>query len=459
MITSKVHPLKFFIKTYGCQMNEQDSLQMKGLLTRMGFESTTDPFAAGLILLSTCSIRQKAVHKVYSELGKLRLLAEENPDLIVGVSGCVAQQEKEKFFKRYPYLDLVFGPDAIRSLPKMVGQVLEQKKKRNPQHILNTRFNPRQDFEFVNLVVDDEENRVKAFVNIQKGCDNVCAFCIVPHVRGAEVSRPSGQILEEVKALVEMGVKDITLLGQNVNSYGLKHSSEIRFAELINHICAETKIQRLRFTTSHPKDVGDDLIACFAKWEQLCPHFHLPVQSGSNKILQAMRRQYTREDYLSIARRLRKVRPFIALTTDFIVGFPGETTDDFTATLNLLGEVQFDTCYAFNYSPRPHTSALHLGDDVLPAVKKERLRVLLDLQNEIARAKNTKKVGGYEEVLVEKADDAGALWTGRTGQNKIVHLKDLSANKKDLTGQLVDVHIVKANPNSLLGEYNDGSIH
>lgn len=434
---------------------------MKGLLSRIGYKSTEDPFSADFIMLVTCSIREKAVDKVYSELGRIRPFIEENPNLIVGVSGCVAQQEKQNLIKRFPFVDMVFGPDAISELPQMVEKIQSHKQQGIPTHLLNTKFHSRQNFEFVNLLYEGEENRVKAYVNIQKGCDNVCSFCIVPYVRGAEVSRPSAAIIREVQALEEMGVKDVTLLGQNVNSYGLKNSQELSFAELLEAIAKNTNIPRIRFTTSHPKDVGDDLIDKFKNISQLAPHFHLPVQSGSDRILNAMKRQYTVGDYLTIIRKLQKVRPELVFTTDVIVGFPGETEDDFTETLKLLDEVQFDMTYSFIYSPRPKTKAAQLVDNVEVKTKKERLNVLIERQRKISAQKNLSYLGSAQEVLVENFDGVSNNWTGRTPTNKVVHFKvesvvsgESETGRKDLTGTMVPIKITKTHPHSLLGEYH-----
>lgn len=445
---------KAFIKTYGCQMNEQDSLHMRGLLRQMGYGWASDPMDADLILYSTCSIREKAVHKVYSDLGRVRPLVEADPSRIVGLAGCVAQQEKERLFQRFPFLDLVFGPDAIRQLPQMVGEVEARKQQNQSTRVLATRFNQRDDFEFINLIDRAGENPFKAFVNIQKGCDNVCSFCIVPHVRGPEVSRPHQDILREVTELVALGVQDVTLLGQNVNSYGWKTPGEPSFANLLRLIACETGIERLRFTTSHPQDVGDDLVNCFHDLPNLCSNFHLPVQSGSDRILTQMRRYYSIAHYLEIVRQLRAAHPEIALTTDFIVGFPGETEADFQLTLDLLKEVRFDTSFSFLYSPRPKTSAIHLKDDVPQAVKSERLQRLQRLQQQISGEVNCALEGKREVVMVDAMDDSGLNWIGRTSSNKIVHIRS-RPQYGNLLGKLIPVKIMKGNPNSLIGDYDE----
>lgn len=438
---------KAYIKTYGCQMNEQDSAQMTALLRQAGFSRTDEPHEADLILLNTCSIREKAVHKVYSDLGRFRPFKEDNPNLILGVAGCVAEQEKENLTKRFPILDLVFGPDHVRHLPQMLNDVYKERRGQE-NVILRTGFDRRQDFEFVNVLPPADETPVKAFVNIQKGCDNVCSFCIVPFVRGREVSRPHGEIIDEVKALVDRGVKEVMLLGQNVNSYGLKTTGGLTFARLLNEIASKTKLQRLRFTTSHPKDVGDDLITEFAENPILMPQFHLPVQSGNDHILDLMKRQYTRASYLSIIERLKKRVPHIRFSTDIIVGFPTETEKEFADTLSLINEVGYDQIFSFVYSSRPYTKAAHLVDDVPKAVKDERLQRLMALDREILRARSNTEVGSVQEVLIEECDEDNNLYPlmGRTRAAKIVHFVGMAK-----PGDVVSVKITEANPYSLYG--------
>ncbi|MCP5464986.1 MAG: tRNA (N6-isopentenyl adenosine(37)-C2)-methylthiotransferase MiaB [Deltaproteobacteria bacterium] len=446
---------KAYIKTFGCQMNEQDSAQMLSLLSQAGYEKTVDPFDAGLVLLNTCSIREKAVHKLYSDLGRLRPLKDEDPDLVIAVAGCVAEQEKAKLQQRFPYLDLVFGPDHIRHLPQMLSEVKEERRKgqegeAKAKRVLRTGFEKRQDFEFVNVLPKEEETPAKAFVNIQKGCDNICSFCIVPFVRGREVSRPHQEIIDEINGLVERGVQEVMLLGQNVNSYGLKNTGDITFAELLQEVADKTKLKRLRFTTSHPKDVKDDLIDQFANNPILLPQFHLPFQSGSDRILKLMRRQYTREQYMHIVNELKRRVPDIRFSTDIIVGFPTETDDDFEQTLTLMKEVGFDSSFSFIYSPRPYTSAVKIEDDVPQKVKAKRLQVLQDLDREICFEKNKAEVGRVEDVLIEDIyEQSENTLKGRTPHNKIVHF---DAPGRTI-GQIVPVKITKANPYSLFGEF------
>lgn len=435
---------RVYIQTFGCQMNEQDSRQMYGLFAAKGFERAGDVHNADLILLNTCSIREKAEHKIYSELGRLRPLKEDNPRLIVGVAGCVAEQEKEKLKNRFPFLDLIFGPDHIRHLPQMVDKITGQ---HHQETLVHTGFDARQDFEFVNVLPAHEESPVKAFVNIQKGCDNICSFCIVPFVRGREVSRPYAEIIAEIECLVDLGVKEVTLLGQNVNSYGLKNTGGITFAGLLALIAKKTRLKRLRFTTSHPKDVGDELIDEFANNPILAPHFHLPVQSGNDRILQLMRRGYTREKYMKIVERLHNLCPGLSLSTDIIVGFPTETEGEFLDTLKLMREVGFAQSFSFVYSPRPHTKAGLLADDVPLAVKQERLQRLQALDRKITLQKNTELVGTLQEVLVELTQGEDPLHMGRTGTNRIVHF----TGEGFKPGEMASVRVDKANPHSLYG--------
>ncbi len=450
MDTPTDNPKKAFIRTYGCQMNEQDSSQMQALLGEAGYGRAVDPFEADLILLNTCSIREKAVHKIYSELGRIRPLKEHNPNLIVGIAGCVAEQEKGNLSSRFPFLDLVFGPDHIRHLPKMVGEV--ESRREAPQKtktLLQTGFDLRRDFQFVNVLPADGETPVKAFVNIQKGCDNICSFCIVPFVRGREVSRSHDDILHEINTLVDRGVKEVTLLGQNVNSYGLKNAGFKTFAELLELIAAKTPLKRLRFTTSHPKDVKSDLVAQFRDNPILETNFHLPVQSGSSRVLKDMRRQYTREDYLQIVDELKTAVPDLRLSTDIIVGFPGETEADFAQTMSLIEAVRFDSQFSFVYSPRPYTKAADLPDDVAYDVKLNRLKHLQARCRDIAVEQNVLDVGKTLEVLVESVDgEANDEIQARTRHNKIVHFKSATAK----AGDFVNVKITQANAHSLLAE-------
>lgn len=443
---------KAYIKTYGCQMNEQDSSQMQVLLGQMGFGKAFDPYEADLLLINTCSIREKAAHKIYSELGRIRHIKEDRPHMIVGIAGCVAEQEKKNLSSRFPFLDLVFGPDHIRHLPEMVEGVLKKRNvKSEEKHKteIRTGFNLRKDFKFVNVLPDDEEHPVKAFVNIQKGCDNICSFCIVPFVRGREVSRPHEDIISEIQQLVEKGVKEVTLLGQNVNSYGLKNTGGITFANLLEEIANKTDLKRLRFTTSHPKDVKEDLIIQYRDNPILVPHFHLPVQAGNTRVLDVMKRQYSREEYLDIVQQLKETVPEIRFSTDIIVGFPSETEAEFEETLTLCEEVRYDSSFSFVYSPRPYTKAIKLQDDVPYKDKLVRLKRLQDLCNEIGKEQHEKDIGTMQEVLIEmKDEEMPHKFKGRTATNKIVHF-----NSGDYqAGDIVQLKITQAGSHCLFAE-------
>lgn len=436
-----------YIKTYGCQMNEQDSFQMQVLLGKAGFGCGRDEFDADLILINTCNIRDKVVHKVYSDLGRLKTLKEDNPGLVVGVAGCVSATEKDNLQRRFPFVDLIFGPDQVGEVADLVAQAV---RRGTSKAVVRSDFNLRQDYKFVNVLPDAEETPVKAFVNIQKGCDNICAFCIVPFVRGREVSRPYQEVLDEINALVERGVREVTLLGQNVNSYGLKGAGGVSFARLLEMIAARTGVRRIRFTSSHPKDVGDDLVEQFAQNPVVAPSFHLPVQSGSTRVLAAMRRQYSRDDYLEIIDKLRSRCPGMRFSTDIIVGFPGETREDFEQTLSLMREVNYDFCFSFLYSPRPRTQALKLGDTVPEGEKLARLAELQALERDMALTRNRTLIGTEQEVLVEGRDDRAVehRYLGRTAHNKIVHF-----NVGDFClGDFATVRIAAANTRSLIGE-------
>jgi len=435
---------KLYIQTYGCQMNQYDSEKIAQVLARQDYVKTDRIDTADVILLNTCSVRDKAEQKVYSALGSWKEFKEYRESVIIGVGGCVAQQEGENLLKRVPHLDLVFGTHNIHKLPEMIEQVASSRARpvetafyRDPAYM------------------DDGElrtqvNGVKAFVTIMQGCNKVCSFCIVPHVRGREVSRPSGKILEEIESLVRHGVKEVMLLGQNVNSYGKLTPGELSFAELLARVDRIGGLRRIRFTTSHPQDLSTELIEDFASLKNLCEHLHLPVQSGADSVLARMRRGYTKAEYLDRLHRLRERCPDVALSTDIIVGFPGETNAEFQETLELLREVEYDDIYSFNYSPRPQTvSAKIFPDDVSDAVKKDRLKKVQTLQREISLAKNRQRIGECAEVLVDGASKLKAEQVmGRTRANRIVNFTGSSR----MIGHFVQVRITGATANSLLGE-------
>lgn len=432
----------------GCQMNVYDSEQMALRLNAAGYAETEDMAAADVIILNTCSIRDKAEQKVYSFLGRLRPLKDLNPKLIIAVGGCVAQQEAKKVFKRIPYVDLVFGTQAVPRLTEHLERI-----ERTRRQIADTAMEDGEEIPDP-LPANGAANEVARFVTIMRGCDNFCSYCVVPHVRGREKSRAPESILAEVRDLVSKGVAEVTLLGQNVNSYGAKEGL-CSFSELLQMINDVDGLKRLRFTTSHPKDFNDEVINAFASLPKLCHHIHLPVQSGSSAVLKRMNRKYTREDYLARVDKLKALCPDIALTTDIIVGFPGETEADFLLTLDLLKKVRYDGLFAFMYSDRSLAPAAQYLDKVAQEVKSERLQRLLALQEELTRGKNETLVGTTQEVLVEGRNTQTAeglpQWSGRTGTNKIVHFEALNAAGVK-PGMLVNISIERALSHSLLGK-------
>ena len=422
-------------------MNDADSSKIKSLLAHMHISPVKKAEEADIILLNTCSIRWKAEHKVYSELGRFKKIKKSRPGVIIGVGGCVAQQEQDEMFKRAPHLDIVFGTHNIHRIPDMIKEVDEKRDK-----VLQTDF-----FDSPEPLVYPvpEEGGIKAYVNIMRGCNNFCAYCIVPYVRGREVSRPDLEIIDEITNLSDQGVKEITLLGQNVNSYGNGPDSGASFPDLIRKVAEVNGIERIRFATSHPKDLSHDLILAFQEVDKLCGHLHLPVQSGSNRILKAMNRVYTVESYLEKIEKLRSIAPHISLTTDIIVGFPGESDEDFEMTLELMNKIRYDSAFSFKYSLRPGTAAAELDDKLPEAEKDRRLALLQDLQTELTLEKNGLQVGKIETVLVEGESKKGmGMIYGRTGGNKIVNFP----GDKNLFFKTVPVKITKGFVNSLAGE-------
>ena len=435
---------KLYIQTYGCQMNQYDSERIAQVMSRVGYLQTDRIDAADLILLNSCSVRDKAEQKVYSALGSWKEFKDYRDGVIIGVGGCVAQQEGKNLLKRVPHLDLVFGTHNIQKLPEMVAQVetsrarpLEISFYRDPAYMESDDGRP-------------QVQGVKAFVTIMQGCNKVCSFCIVPHVRGREVSRPSGKVIAEIESLVAQGVIEVMLSGQNVNSYGKLTHGEISFAQLLRRVDAIEGLKRIRFTTSHPQDLSPELIEAFATLDNLCEHLHLPVQSGSDTVLGRMRRGYTRQEYLDRIQRLRQRCPEVALSTDIIVGFPGETDEEFDATLELLERVGYDEIYSFMYSARPQTvSAKIYEDDVSSHVKKERLTKVQNFQREISLAKNRRRIGAIEEILVDGSSKLkNGQIMGRTRNNRIVNV----TGSENVVGQLLPIRITGATANSLLGE-------
>jgi len=433
---------RVFIETYGCQMNEHDTERMLRLLEGSHYVETKNAGEADFILINTCSVREKPEHKVYSALGRYKGLKEKR-GAIIGVAGCVAQQEGSRLLDRIHYLDLVIGTHAIPMLPQLLKKI-----EASGERVCETAYD--QDGEYLKAVLPQKPvDKVKSYVTIMQGCDHFCSFCIVPYVRGKEKSRPSREIVEEVKQLAGMGLKEVCLLGQNVNGYGRGLEEKISFSELLERINDIEGVERIRFTTSHPKDLSEELIRAFSKLPKLCEHIHLPFQSGSNKVLKAMHRGYTKESYIEKIDRLEKVCPSIAVTADVIVGFPGEEEEDFEETLDLLQRVRFDDLYSFKYSPRKGTRAAQFEDKVVEKVKQERLSVLLGMQRGITLQKNEELEGRVEEVLVEgRSKQSAQDVTGRTRSNKIVNFEgDMS-----LVGSLVPVRITKAYAHSLRGE-------
>lgn len=436
--------MKIYTKTYGCQMNEYDSARILQVMKQQGYTPTEHAEEADLIILNTCSVRDKAEQKVYSALGRWRELKEQREGLIIGVGGCVAQQEGEELLRRVPHLDLVFGTHNIHKLGQMVREV--QNLASRPVEVAFYRSLTYLE----NLHGRPEVHGPKAYVTIMQGCNKVCSFCIVPHVRGREISRPSDNIINEVRELTGQGVREVMLLGQNVNSYGKTGQGELTFAELLHKINEIDGLDRIRFTTSHPQDLSPQLIDAYAVLEKLCEHLHLPVQSGSDTVLQRMRRGYSRKEYMDRIHRLRDRCPEVALSTDIIVGFPGETEDEFVTTLEMLEKMEYDEIFAFKYSPRPQTVAAKIhADDVPEETKKSRLQTVLALQKEISLRKNRQLIGRVVEILLEGESKLSKdRMMGRARTNKVVNVEA----PRGLMGKTLEVRITGASANSLMGE-------
>jgi tRNA-2-methylthio-N6-dimethylallyladenosine synthase len=433
---------RVYIETYGCQMNEHDSERILRLLENSSYSETKEAREANLILINTCSVREKPEHKVYSALGRFKKLKGEK-GTIIGVAGCVAQQEGEHLLDRVPYLDMVIGTHAIPLIPQLLERV-----EVSGERVCETGFD--QGGEYLKTPLPQKPMaKVKSYVTIMQGCNHFCSFCIVPYVRGRERNRPSQEILEEVKHLAERGVKEVFLLGQNVNGYGKGLKGELDFPDLLHRINRIDGIERIRFTTSHPADLSDGLIQAFSELKRLCEHIHLPFQSGSDRILKAMHRGYTKGSYLERIDRLREACPSIAITADVIVGFPGEEEEDFRETLDLMEAVQFDDLFSFKYSPRKGTRAAQFQNQVEEKAKQDRLSILQKIQGDITLQKNQAFEGKREEVLVEgRSKQSDRDVTGRTRSNKIVNFP----GDMNLVGKLVPVKIMKAYAHSLRGE-------
>jgi tRNA-2-methylthio-N6-dimethylallyladenosine synthase len=437
-------PLKLYIKTFGCQMNEYDSAKMADVLRAShGMETTADVSQADVILFNTCSIREKAQEKVFHDLGRVKHLKRERPDVLIGVGGCVASQEGSAIVARAPYVDLVFGPQTLHRLPELI-----EARRASGSAQVDVSFPEVEKFD--NLPPARVAG-ASAFVSIMEGCSKYCTFCVVPYTRGEEVSRPFDDVLTEIAELAVQGVKEVTLLGQNVNAYrGRMDDGEIAdFALLLEYISDIPGIERIRYTTSHPREFTQRLIDAHAKLPRLVSHVHLPVQSGSDRVLAAMKRGYTALEYKSIVRRLRCARPDISLSSDFIVGFPGETAADFDATLELIDEVAFDSSFSFIYSPRPGTPAAELADATPYETKLARLQRLQASLEVHAQSISSRMIGTRQRVLVEgPAKRDPRQLAGRTNNNRIVNFSGATR----LTGEFVDVTITAALPHSLRGE-------
>ena len=438
-------PKKLFIRTFGCQMNEYDSDKMADVLNASeGVVKTDNPEEADIILFNTCSVREKAQEKVFHDLGRVRHLKKLNPDLVIGVGGCVASQEGDAIVARAPYVDIVFGPQTLHRLPQLIAE-----RKSKGRAAVDVSF---PEIEKFDAMPPAEVKGASAFVSIMEGCSKFCTFCIVPYTRGGEVSRPFEDVLTEIAGLAANGVGEVTLLGQNVNAYqGDMAGSEEKadLALLIEYIAEVPGIERIRYTTSHPREMSQRLIDTYATVPKLVSHLHLPVQSGSDRILAAMKRGYTAIEYKSIIRKLRAARPDISLSSDFIVGFPGETDEDFEKTMKLIDEVGFDNSFSFVYSPRPGTPAVEMEDSTPAEVKSARLSRLQKRIDELAQAVSQSMVGSVQRVLVEGTSkkDAREL-AGRTDNNRIVNF----VGNPRLIDTFVDVRITAALPHSLRGE-------
>jgi tRNA-2-methylthio-N6-dimethylallyladenosine synthase len=434
---------RVYVKTFGCQMNEYDSARMADVLRAFGgYEPTDDPAAADLLLLNTCSVREKAQEKVFSLLGQWRLLKQARPDVLIGVGGCVASQEGDGITARAPFVDLVFGPQTLHRLPEMIGRL-----RKHGRAVVDVSF---PEIEKFDRLPEPRASGATAFVSIMEGCSKYCTFCVVPYTRGEEVSRPVAQVMGEVRGLAAQGVSEVTLLGQNVNAYQgeLDGNGRADLAALIYFVADVPGIERIRFTTSHPVEFRDSLIEAYRDVPQLAAYLHLPVQSGSDRVLALMKRGHTVLEYKQKIRRLRAARPDISLSSDFIVGFPGETERDFEATMDLIAEIGFDQSYSFIYSRRPGTPAASLPDDLPHAVKQARLERLQARVDGQALAISRAMVGSRQRVLVERPSrkDARQL-AGRTENNRWVNFDGPSS----LIGRFVDVVVTEALPNSLRG--------
>ncbi len=435
--------LKYHIVTYGCQMNVHDSEKLAGMLSEIGYVETGNQSEADLVLFNTCCVRENAELRVYGNVGSLKACKQANPNMIIGVCGCMMQQADVSAYivKTFPFVDLVFGTHNLHHFPSLLLQALDSNQ--TIVEVLDS------EGEVIEHIPTRRAPGVSAWVTIMYGCNNFCSYCIVPYVRGRERSRQPADILDEINNLAKEGYKEITLLGQNVNSYGKDLENSYLFHDLLRDINKVDGIERIRFMTSHPKDLSDDLILAMAECSKICEHLHLPIQAGSNRILREMNRKYTRESYLELAGKVRNLIPDIALTTDIIVGFPGETEEEFGETLDMIQRVGYDSAYTFMYSPRTGTPAARRDDQLSQAEKKDRLARLNSLQSEISKEKNLEYLGRIVEVLVEgPSKNKQDVLTGRTRTNKTVNFN----GSMELIGQLISVRITQAQSWSLEGE-------
>ena len=433
---------KYYIQTFGCQMNDHESEQMALLLEEAGYDYTSNALKADVIILNTCSIREKAAQKVYSQLGRFQEYKRRNPRLVIGVGGCLAQQWGKKFFKKAPYLDLVFGTHNIHRLPNLIQDI-----ETGCSQIAETDF--LEASPSLGMHAAPRGGRISAYATIMQGCNNFCSYCVVPYLRGPEVSRPMEDIIVEVESFAAKGIKEVTLLGQNVNSYGKTFNNGVNFSLLLKHIDKISGIERIRFTTSHPKDLTFELMNSFADVDKLCEHIHLPFQSGSDHVLERMNRGYSKKDYQEKVARLRSVCPKISITSDVIVGFPGETDKDFQETIYLMEEIRFDNLFSFKYSEREGTTAANYDGKVSERLKSLRLQTVQSLQEKHAWEKNKAMLGQREDVLVEgKSKNSAGEVMGRTRTNMIVNFK----GSFHLVGKIISVIITDAYLHSLHAE-------
>src|SRR6266404_4118039 len=440
--SAEPHPsgATFFLETFGCQMNDHDSEKVAGVLLSRGYRQVESPDAASLVLYNTCSIREKAAQKVFSRLGEYR--AKQAAGQVIGVLGCVAQQEGAEIFARAPWVSLVCGSASYRKLPELLAHV-----EAGHQRVTGLNNDTDETFE---TPVTRRDNPWRAYLTIIEGCDKACAYCVVPFTRGPERSRASDSVLKEVRELAELGYSEVQLLGQTVNSYADPSVRRMRFSELLLAVADAPGIRRVRFTTSHPRDFGADIVAAIESQPKLCNHVHLPVQSGSTKVLREMVRTYTREEYLEKIAMIREAKRPIAITTDIIVGFPGETETDFAETLSLLDEVRYDSFFSFKYSPRPNTPSLSMPDAIPEEEKSRRLAVLQERQREIQATKNEHFVGDKFEVLVSGKSRRENQWTGYTTSHRMINF---ASQERELLGTYVQVRVTGATPNGLAGEH------